>query len=274
MRVRSDFAARYGPWAVITGASSGIGEHMARRLSAAGLNVVVCARRLELLDALAEELRAAHGTEVRCVAVDLADPKSSDAIAKATAALDVGLLICNAGFGLKGLHHEQDPARLEDMVAVNSLSPMHLARLFTPRLVSRGRGGIVLTSSIEGFFGYPWSAAYAASKAFTMGLGESLWGELRPAGVDVLVVAPGATDTDALALQGIEAARLQGLMSPAEVAERALAQLGRRPLAVIGATNKVGMVVLKALPLSLRLRLVGWGMKRTIDRSHVVATRD
>jgi short-subunit dehydrogenase len=271
--VSSDFARRYGPVAVVTGASSGIGEQMARQLAAKGLDLVVCARRVEQLEALAAELGDAHGVAVRAVAVDLSEPGAPETVAEATNHLDVGLLVCNAGFGLKGLHHEQERDRLDAMVSVNSIAPMHLARLFSPRLIDRGRGGILITSSIEAFFGYPYSAAYAASKAFSLVLGESLWGELRPHGVDVLVIAPGSTDTNALALQGIDSKHLPGLMAPADVARVALSQLGHRPVTVVGPVNKVGMAALRVTPLRARLRLVGWGMKRTLERSHIKPPR-
>lgn len=263
----SDFTHRYGPVAVVTGASSGMGEHMARQLAAKGLDLVVCARRTDQLEALAAELGDAHDVAVRAVPVDLSDPEAPETVAEATNHLDVGLLVCNAGFGLKGLHHEQKRDRLDAMVAVNSTAPMHLARLFSPRLIDRGRGGILITSSIEGFFGYPYSAAYAASKAFSLVLGEGLWGELRPHGVDVLVIAPGSTETEALALQGIDSKQLPGLMAPADVARTALSQLGRRPVTIVGPVNKAGMAVLRATPLRARLRLVGWGMRRTLERS-------
>lgn len=269
----ADFKRRYGPVALVTGASSGIGEQMARQLAAKGLDLVVCGRRIDQLDSLASELGDLHGVAVRTVAVDLADAAAPEMLAEATNHLDVGLVVCNAGFGLKGLHHEQKADRLDAMVAVNSAAPMHLTRLFAPRLIDRGRGGILITSSMEGFFGYPYSAAYAATKAFSLVLGEGLWGELRPHGVDVLVVAPGSTDTDALTLQGIDSKQLPGLTAPADVARIALGQLGRRPVTIVGPVNKAGMAALRATPLRARLRLVGWGMKRTLERSQAKLPR-
>ena len=178
-----DFRYRYGPWALVTGASSGIGEHFARRLADRGLNLLVAARRLDRLEALARELRDTHRVEVVPVAVDLAADEVADALVGACGERDVGLVVSNAGLGMKGLLADADAEELEDMLAVNCRAPMLVARAFAPRLVARGRGGLVLVGSIEGFQGYPWSTAYAATKGFVHSLGEGLWGELHPKGV-------------------------------------------------------------------------------------------
>jgi len=261
------FRDRYGPWALVTGASSGIGEQFARRLAARGLHLVVAARRLDRLDALSRELRDAHGHEILPVAVDLAAEDAADTLADACADRDVGLVVSNAGLGMKGLHADADPEQLDDMLAVNCRAPMLLARAFAPRLVERGRGGLVFVGSIEGFQGYPYSAAYAATKGFVHSLGAGLWGELRPRGVDVLVVAPGATDTDILTDQGIDKRALVGVMAPADVAERSLAHLGRGPMYVVGGTNKALVGVLRLLPRRVALRAAGMGMHQTLERS-------
>jgi short-subunit dehydrogenase len=144
---------------------------------------------------------------------------------------------------------------------------MLLAHYFAPKLIARGRGGIVLTGSIEGYVAFPYSTAYAATKAFVMSLGEGLWGELRACGVDVLVLTPGATDTAAPVLQGIDRSQLVGLMPPSEVARRALDALGHKPLLTTGLGNRAFMGVLRALPRSVATRLTGAGMRTAIERS-------
>ena len=267
MTTTDQFRARYGPWALVTGASSGIGEHLARRLAARGLDLVVLARRKDRLEALAADLRAADGVEVEVLAVDLADPGFLDPVLAACDGKDVGLVVSNAGLGLKGLHVDQSVDRLDAMLAVNCRAPLVLARAFAPRLAERGAGGIMLLGSIEGFQGYPYSAAYAATKGFVHSLGEGLWGELRPKGVDVLVVAPGGTDTDILADQGIDKKALVGVMAPVDVAERAITHLGRGPLYVVGASNKALVTFLRVLPRRLALRAAGMGMRQTLERS-------
>src|SRR6202022_526637 len=141
-----------------------------------------------------------------------------------------GLVVSNAGFGLKGSFDSGDPKAMADMLMVNCNTPMLLARGFVPRLRKRAKGGLVLTSSVEGLIGCPYSAAYAASKAFMNSLGEALWGELTPEGIDVLTLCPGATDTEAPRLQGIDPATLRNLMLPDEVARLTLENLGSGPV--------------------------------------------
>jgi len=258
-----DFAQRFGPWALVTGASSGIGEQFARELAARGVSLILAARRTALLDALAAELRGRVAVET--VGVDLARPDFLPPLLDACAGRDVGLVVSNAGFGLKGEHHRLDAEQLLAMLHVNCAAPMLLAHAFAPRLIARGRGGLVLTGSIEGFLGFPWSSGYAATKAFVTVLGEGLWGELESRGVDVLVLSPGATDTDAATLQGIDKGRIPGpIMHPAEVARAALARLGGRPVYVPGWTNRLMVRFLTALPRRLALRLAGRGIRATL----------
>ena len=261
----SSFRERYGPVAVVTGASSGIGADFARALAARGLDLVITARRAALLETLAGELRAVHGVSVSVLALDLAARDFLDPLGAACAGKDVGLVVSNAGFGLKGEHHSLDAGALTQMVQVNALAPMLLAHAFAPRLIERGKGGLLFTGSIESYLGFPWSSAYAASKAFVTVLGEGLWGELERRGVDVLVLAPGATDTDAPTLQGIDKAKIPGrIMAPAQVVEAALAQLGRRPVFIPGWQNRWLMRLLTALPRRTALRLAGKGIRDTM----------
>ena len=251
---REGFLAHYGPAALVTGASSGIGDAFARILAAAGFDLLLVARRADRLQALATELTAAHGVRVSVCAADLADPAAVDAIANAAQGLDIGLLVSNAGFGLKGAHQDNEPERMAALLQVNCAAPMQLTHRFLPALLERGRGGIILTSSVEGLMGIPFSAAYAASKAFTNSLGESLWGELQPAGIDVLALCPGSTDTEAHALQGIDPATLEGMMSPREVAELALLNLANGPLYIAGEQNKAMFDALLGMPRRDALR--------------------
>lgn len=262
-----DFVRRFGPAALVTGASSGIGEQFARQLAARGLHLVVTARRKERLDALADELRGAHGVRVTAVAADLAHADFLAPVTAACADEDIGLVVSNAGFGLKGPLHAADPEQLRAMLHVNCLAPTLLARAFAPGLLARGRGGLLFTGSIEGFIAFPWSTAYSASKAYVTFLGEGLAEELRARGIAVLVLAPGSTDTDAPRLQGIDRSQLVGLMSPADVARQALDQLGRRPIVITGWMNRVMIGVLTRVPRRLGVRLAGAALKTALQRS-------
>jgi short-subunit dehydrogenase len=246
--VNTDFTDRYGPVALITGASSGIGKSFAERLAAIGMNLVLIARRVQRLESLAAHLRATHGVEVTVCPIDLAESTAAERIAAATASLDIGLLVSNAGFGLKGDHSANDPRAMADMLMVNCNTPMQLTHAFIPRLRKRGKGGVILVSSVEALIGCPYSAAYSASKAFVRNLGEALWGELTPEGIDVLTICPGATDTEALGRHGIDPATLPNVMPPDAVAKLAVENLARGPVLITSEHYKAMFEQLLSMP--------------------------
>lgn len=191
------FRERYGPTALVTGASSGIGLAFAEELAARGLDLILSARRVDRLEALAARLATAHGTKTRIVAADLAEPDAPAAILAACEGEDVGLLVSNAGFNMKGRFEDGSASRMAKMLTVNCHAPMQLAHGMIPRLKARGRGGIMMTASVEGLIGCPYSTAYAATKALVVSLAEGLWAELRPHDIDVLAMCPGATESEA-----------------------------------------------------------------------------
>lgn len=262
MTTDAEFADRYGPVALVTGASSGIGQAFAEALAAKGLDLVLVARRLDRLEALAARLAQAHGVNALPVQIDLAAPDAAQRMLDATARLDVGLVVSNAGFGLKGEHAANDPQAMADMLMVNCNVPMQLAHGFIPRLRGRGKGGIVLVSSIEGLMGCPYSTAYSASKALVNALGEGLWGELQPEGIDVLTLCPGATESEAAAKQGIDISTLQNVMPAREVAERTLDNIRNGPLYFSSDYYKANFDQLLALPRRDALAAMARGMKR------------
>lgn len=267
MSLQKDFSRKYGPWAVVTGASSGIGEQFARLLAAEGLSVILVARRADRLEALAANLREKHGIEAEPIALDLSGNDFLAPLLKACDNKDIGLVISNAGFGLKGLHHEIPLQKLSAMLDVNCRAPLLITRALTPKLIERGRGGILLTGSMEGFFGVPWSAAYSATKAFVLSLGEALWSELGKSNIDVLVLAPGATDTETHIGQGIAREDLVGLKSPEEVARMGLEQIGKRPVYVSGLLNRQFIRVCSILPRRWAVALIGAGVRRVVVRN-------
>lgn len=190
---------RYGPWALIVGASDGVGAAFAEALASGGLNVVLVARRRELLDEVAAGIGRRHGVQTRAVAVDLVDPGTAAALLSAVEGLAVGFLVYCAG---------ADPdfkpflantiSAAEAMVQRNCVVPMQLCHALAPPMVERGAGAIVILGSGAGFVGGPNMVAYGASKAFDMVFAEALWSELRGTGVDVIGLILGKTDTPAL----------------------------------------------------------------------------
>jgi short-subunit dehydrogenase len=256
-----EFKHRYGPVALVTGASSGIGEAVAAALAARGLDLLVVARRLDRLEALARRLSEAHGVKVQTLQVDLARPEAAQQMLRATGELDVGLVVSNAGFGMKGEHAANDPEAMTEMLMVNCNVPMQLAHGFVPRLRRRGRGGMILTSSVEGLIGCPYSTAYSATKALVVALGEGLWAELQPEGIDVLTLCPGATQSEAAAKQGVDITKLQNVMPAADVAELALDNIQNGPTFVSSEHYRALFDNLRSLPRRDALRAMAAGMK-------------
>jgi len=257
-----NFAERYGPVALVTGASSGIGKAFAERLAAMGLHLVLVARRVERLEALAARLREERGIQVKVCQVDLAERTAVQQILDATKSLDVGLVVSNAGFGLKGDHSANDPKAMTDMLMVNCNVPMLLAHGYIPRLRKRRGGAIVFTSSVEALIGCPYSTAYSASKALVNSLGEGLWAELAPDGIDVLTICPGATDTEAAALQGIDLATLKNVMAPEQVVELALENIANGPVYICSEHYKAVFEQLLSMPRRQALTAMARSMKK------------
>lgn len=255
------FYDQYGPTALVTGASSGIGQACVEQLAAKGLDVVVVARRTERLDALAARLHNQYAVKITVCRADLASPHAAQEILDTTESIDIGLVISNAGFGYKGAFEQDSAASMSDMLMVNCQTPMLLAHGFVPRLKARAQGGIVFTSSVEGLIGCPYSTTYAATKAFVNSLGEGLWGELTPQGIDVLTLCPGATDTEAPRLQGIDPASLQNVMQAEDVARLALDNLKNGPVFIPSEHYKASFETLLSLPRSSALMAMANSMK-------------
>ncbi len=244
-----EFRERYGPWALVAGASEGLGAEFGRQLAARGLDLVLLARRGEVLRQVAGEIRAAHGVEVRDVALDLASPDAGEAVAAATAGREVGLLVYNAALSAIGPFLAEPLERHLAELELNCRRPLELCHRLGRGMAQRRRGGILLMSSLTGFQGSPCVAHYAATKAWSRVLAEGLWWELRESGVDVLACCAGATRTPgylATRAQGARAAFVPE-MEPAEVVEEALAALGRRPAVVPGRTNRIASFLLQRL---------------------------
>jgi short-subunit dehydrogenase len=195
----STFADRYGPWALVLGASDGVGAAYARAMAERGLNVVLVSRRQGVLDEVAAAIRADTGVETRAVAVDLAEPDASAKVAAATDGLEIGMVFYCAGADPNYEPFLAMPVEVSlAMVQRNCVVPMQVCHHFAAPMAERGKGGIVLVSSGAGMVGAPNMVAYAATKAFDTVMAEALWSELLEKGVDVLALVLGATDTPAL----------------------------------------------------------------------------
>lgn len=253
-REHARLRTNYGPWAVVTGASSGIGREVAVLLAEAGLNLVLVARTQAALDQLARDLKGNHAIDVRVLSLDLAAESAAAAVTDATSDLDFGLLVAAAGFGTSGPFLSTPDDAEYEMLAVNCRAVVGLSREFARRFVARGRGGLVLFGSIVGFQGVPNAAHYAATKAYVQSFGEALAVELKPLGVDVLVSAPGPTHSGFAGRAGMT---MGAALTPAEVARGTLRALGRRTTALPGLLTKVLTWSLATAPRWLRVRIMG-----------------
>jgi short-subunit dehydrogenase len=243
------FHEKYGPWALIAGGSEGIGKSFAEQLAAAGFNLILLARKNDVLQETAREVRAAYGVEVIAQSFDLTAADLEARIREVIADRDVGLLIYNAGASGDSQPFLNQPLdHLSRLVRLNCDGPLVLGHVVGNHLRKRGRGGMIFLSSMGGFFGTAYVAAYAATKAFDMILAEGLWAELRSANIDVMTLIAGATDTPAMYRidPGFKANTSDAnagiarpmLMSADDVAREGLEYLGQGPSRVAGESNR------------------------------------
>jgi len=264
-RPQQHWRERYGPWALVTGASDGIGREIARSLANRGLSLVLVARRGELLTALAEDLRTRHGIETRIIAADLAQQMGVEKVVSETAHLDVGLLVAAAGFGTSGAFLESIVDQEINMVDVNCRAVAAMSHVYGRRFARRGRGGLILMSSLLAFQGVPRSANYAATKAYVQTLAEALRLEMAPLGVDVLACAPGPVDTGFAARANMQ---MSMALKPAQVAKATLDALGRSTTVRPGWLSKFLEWSLSPLPRWGRIRIMGLVMGGMTKHQH------
>ena len=187
-----------GKWALVTGASAGIGKALAEELALGGTNLVLTARRRERLEALAQKLRATHKIQAESFVADLTQASAPKEIFDFTEGmgLAVDLLVNNAGFGQYGALHEVEVGKLLDMVQVNCRAVLHLTRLYLPGMVARRAGDVLIVASTASFQAVPYISTYAATKAFDMFLAEGLAEEMKPHGIRVCALCPGTTTSE------------------------------------------------------------------------------
>jgi short-subunit dehydrogenase len=223
-------------WALVTGASSGIGAEFARRLAAHGMHLVLTARRQALLEKLAEELHIRHGTKTEIIPGDLTDPEEPRRLCEAIAAkgIQIELLINNAGFGWVGVVDETEVSRMQRLIQLNVASLVELTYRILPGMLQRGHGGIINVSSVAGFQPVAYMPTYSASKAFVLHFSEALWAECRDRGVTVTALCPGTTQTDFFDTANVPGwLKKHRFSTPEQVVKAALKALERRKQFVI-----------------------------------------
>jgi uncharacterized protein len=247
-----------GKWALVTGASAGIGWQLAAQLAGGGANLVLTARRGERLTQLAAELAERHAVEVEVFPADLARARAPDDIFLFTQkkGLFVEILINNAGFGAYGAFHKLSRQRLLDMVQVNIAAVVHLTHLFLPTMVERGSGYVMVVSSVAAFQPVPYISTYAATKAFDLLFAEGIAEEVRRHGVRVCALCPGSTTSEFLAAAG-QPDRMAGGQETAEkVARVGLEALAAgQPQVISGFRNWIQVEAQRVAPRRLVTRL-------------------
>ena len=249
-----------GKWALVTGASAGIGLALAQQLAEGGAHLVLTARRADRLEKLAAELSGKYQVNVEVLAADLVHPGTPGQIQAFTLAkgIEVELLVNNAGFGAFGLNHEIAESRLLEMIQVNCAAVVHLTRLYVPGMVERGHGDVLIVSSVAAFQAVPFISTYAATKAFDLLFAEGIAEEVRKFGVRVCALCPGSTTTEfqQVAQQPDRAFRM------AETAEK-VARVGLEGLAkgktcvISGGKNRLMVVSERITPRSFITKMAG-----------------
>lgn len=251
-----------GMWALVTGASAGIGVALARELAAAGAHLVLTARRQDRLETFARELSAKHNVKTETFPADLAQPEACEEIFRFTQAkgIAVDILVNNAGFGSFGEFAESDLNWMLNMVQVNCSAVVHLTRLYLPAMVDRKRGYILILASTASFQAVPFISTYAATKAFDLLFAEGLAEELKPHGVRVTALCPGSTESEfhEIANQAGLAAAKRNRETAEKVARVGLQALAAgKPYVISGAGNYLGAHLQRLVPRSVVTRIAG-----------------
>lgn len=256
-----DFITKYGPWAVITGGTSGTGYQFALKLADQGFHLVLIARNEQALEETKEVIESRYRVQVKTVATDLSTPHSIFEIQKITSSIEVGLVINNAGYSITGEFHHEDWEDQSKLLETIVKTPMALTHLFVNDMITRGRGGVILVSSSVAYTSMPLWSVYSAGKAALLHFGESISQELKKYNIDVLTVCPGAMKTNFQERSGI---RSPIMMEADKVAGLSLSSLGKKTTLLPGMTNRVIFQGLgRILPGRIRLPLFESLMKKS-----------
>ncbi|MBN2327660.1 MAG: SDR family oxidoreductase [Candidatus Omnitrophica bacterium] len=257
------FLQKYGPAALITGASSGIGKSFADLLAGRGFDLLLVARREERLQAVRSDLQSRFGVQVHILVQDLTEPGAAGRIYDFAAEnnLQIGLLINNAGYGSYG---EFDRLNLDSelkMIDLACRAMAELAHRFIPDMKRRGRGGVIFLSSVVSRIATPYMANYSAGKAYEFALANALHGELKPYGIDVLALLPGTTDTEFFDIAQMKRNASFLKRTPRQAAQTALRAIGKRSYVIDGVVYKLFIFIARLIPTRLMIRLAGFVLR-------------
>ena len=251
---------KYGSLALVAGASEGIGAAFATHLAAAGLDLILIARRLEPLQKFAASLTEKYHIQIECISCDLAHPDAAQQIRDAVQGRQIGVMVYNAALSYIGPFEKNTIAQHEQLAHANMITPMNLTQLLGTSMLSKGKGAVILMTSLAGFQGSGFLAAYAASKAFNRILAESLWYEWRDRGVDMIGCCAGATSTPNFINTKPEKASLFAprVQTPEEVVKECFEKLGHTPSFITGFGNKFASFIMQRLmPRKMAITIMG-----------------
>ena len=263
------FLSQYGPWALVSGAAMGLGAEFARQLAAHGLNLILADVQSEALNATSAAISAQSGVETLPVVADLSTPAGLSAVIEAAATLEVGLLVNNAGVSAIGHFLDVPLEKHLKILELNARAPLALAHTFGAKMRERRRGGIIFVSSGSATVGTSYVSAYSATKAFNLNLGEALFEELHPFGVDVLSTVVGATDTPGWRAENPnpEAKTWPPVMSAADTVRETLEALGKTPSFFPGAQNRLAMfAATRLMSRPAAVRVIGAEMRKRYEK--------
>lgn len=237
--------SKYGEWAIITGASSGIGLELATQLATSGFNLVINSRHLDKLQEVEKQLKSLSKIEIKIAASDVSESEGIDKIIQASQGLNIGLLVVSAGYGTSGLFTDGSLHSEINMLRVNCEALLSITHYYSQQFVQQKRGGIILMSSMVAFQGTPYSANYAATKAYVQTLAEALAVELKPFGVDVLAAAPGPVESGFSKRANM---KMSMSLTPEQVGIPILKALGRKTTVLPGFLTKLLVYSLRTVP--------------------------
>lgn len=251
---------KYGSLALVAGASEGIGEAFSRRLASEGMDLILIARRKEPLDKLAEELRKTFSVQVECIYADLSIEVEQSEWLEKLKDRDINVVVYNAAMSYIGRFEESSYANDRLTAGTNMMTPLAMLRVLGKPMLAKKKGAFILMASLAGFQGSGFLAMYAATKAFTRILAESLWFEWKDKGVDVIAVCAGATSTPNFIATKPEKTSLFAprVQSPEEVVEEAFKHLGKRPSVITGFGNRLASFLMqKIMPRKMAILIMG-----------------
>lgn len=260
------FKEKYGPWALVTGGTSGIGKAISHELAAKGMNIVLVARQVNELELKAAELKTAYHVDTQIVSADLSTEKGIDNVKRLTKELTIGLLVVAAGLEVNGAFEKNDIQKELNVIQLNINTTLQLTHHFSKKMIQLGKGGIILVASLSGHMPNPYFANYAGTKAYVLNFGASLYGELKPKGVDVTVLSPGLTNTAMIKNNGVDWSKTpMQMFSAKKVAETAVDALGKKLIAIPGNKNKIMAAIAKHSPLTMQAKMNEKMMKKAIS---------